>query len=274
MTIDVAYRLGKALPPRPIKLKIPGWAGINNYHGDGGPPQPWHCVPFVEGSTYGIEFLYPYEEEQTVTRVNGEVQFGNPDLPFKCFASGHYGYQSGTDIKIPEGYVIRLEPHPRYFVDEIGDVPLMLPGHLQTQWWTRYFFIVFKSPFEGQKHVFRYGEPFGQFLVVPKKPEYKLRGQTTEEATERSQLSELTFLYDEYLGQNSWRADNGIPFNDKYKQMATAYSKEGMEGIKKLMDQCREKGEEKMQEVQEERSKRMRRISRHLIKRDKNEHQD
>jgi len=263
--IDIAYRLGKALPPRPIKLKIPGWAGTNNYHGDGGPPQPWHCVPFVEGNTYGIEFLYSYEEEQRVTRINGKVEFSNPDLPFKCFANGHYGYQSGTDIKVPDGYVIRLEPHPRYFVDEIGDVPLMLPGHIQTQWWTRFFFIVFKSPLEGQTHIFRYGEPFGQFLVVPKKPDYKLREQNQEEAIERNQLSELTFLYDEYLGQNAWRADNGIPFNDKYKQMASAYAKNGMDGVRELLDKCREKGEQKMQLIQSQTNKK--KIIRRLIKR-------
>jgi hypothetical protein len=269
MTIDIAYRLGKALPPQPIKLKIPGWAGVNNYHGDNGPPQPWHCVPFVEGNTYGIEFLYPYEQEQRVTKKNGQIQFSNSDLPFKCFANGHYGYQSGTDIKVPEGYVIRLEPHPRYFVDEVGDVPLMLPGHIQTEWWTRFFFIVFKCPFEGQTHIFRYGEPFGQFLVVPQKPNYKLRQQNEQESVERSQLAELTFLYDEYLGKNTWRADNGIPFNDKYKQMSTAYAKDGIDGIKKLFEKCREKGEQKMKTIQSKNEKGKNKISRRLIKKTK-----
>jgi len=269
VTIEIAYRLGKALPPRPIKLKLPGWAGENNYHGNGGPPQPWHCVPFVEGNTYGIEFLYPYEEEQIVSKENGQIRFHNPDLPFKCFASGHYGYQSGTDIQIPEGYVIRLEPHPRYFVDETGEVPLMVPGHIQTQWWTRYFFIVFKTPLEGQKHIFRYGEPFGQFLVVPKKPEYKLREQTYEEKIERSQLSELTFLYDEFLGQNTWMADNGIPFNDKYKQLASAYAKNGMQGVKDLFEKCREIGEERQSKEKEKQDEKKKKISRRLIKRQK-----
>lgn len=261
--IDIAYRLGKALPPRPIKLQIPGWAGTDNYHGDGGKAQPWHCVPFVEGSTYGMEFLYPYEEEQIVTRTNGKVIFSNESLPFKCFAEGHYGYQSGTDIKIPDGYVVRLEPHPRYFVDEVGDVPLMLPGHLQTQWWSRYFFIVFKSPFEGQKHIFRYKEPFGQFLVVPKKSQYKLREQTQEESIERSQLSELTLLYDRLLGENTWQADSGIPFNDKYKQLALAYSKKGMDGVRELFDKCKTKyAEEQLaaKKQQDEKSQKIKRV--------------
>lgn len=261
--IDIAYRLGKALPPRPIKLQIPGWAGTDNYHGDGGKAQPWHCVPFVEGSTYGIEFLYPHEEEQIVTRVDGKVIFSNENLPFKCFAEGHYGYQSGTDLKVPDGYAVRLEPHPRYFVDEIGDVPLMLPGHLQTQWWSRYFFIVFKSPFEGQRHVFRYKEPFGQFLIVPKKSQYKLREQTSEEAVERSQLSELTFLYDEFLGENTWRANSGIPFNDKYKQLALAYSKKGMDGVRELFNKCKVKCEERQltEKIQQDaKSKKIKRV--------------
>lgn len=265
MTLDIAYRLGKALPPRPIKLQIPGWAGTNNYHGSGGKPQPWHCVPFVEGNTYGIEFLYPYEEEQIVTRKDGKLIFSNESLPFKCFADGHYGYQSGTDIKVPDDYVVRLEPHPRYFVDEVGDVPLMLPGHLQTQWWSRYFFIVFKSPFEGQKHIFRYKEPYGQFLIVPKKPQYKIREQTQEERIERSQLSELSFIYDEFLGENTWRADNGIPFNDKYKQMSVAYAKKGMEGIKELFAKCKVKGEKKQADQKGEQDKKNKKIKRILL---------
>lgn len=248
--MDIAYRIGKALPPQPIKIKIPGWAGQDNNHSDGATPQPWHCIPFIEGSTYGFEFLYPYTEEQTVTRKNGELIFGNPSLPFKKFANGHYGYQGGTDIKIPEGHVLRLEPHPRYYVDEVGDVPLIVPGHLQTQWWTRFFFIVFKAPFEGQTHVFRYKEPFGQFIILPKKSGYKLRQQTHEEVIERTQLAELLAMYDEFLGPKIWKSDNGIMFNDKYKQLSNAYAKNGIEGVHKLFENCRNKAEQKRSKKQ------------------------
>ena len=58
------YRtFGKGLPPRPIRLEIPGWAGDTSKMEDGSVPQPWHCNPFVEVSTYGLELIYPYDAE-------------------------------------------------------------------------------------------------------------------------------------------------------------------------------------------------------------------
>ena len=61
--------------PRPIKLEIPGWAGEFNSHKDGDKPQPWHCIPFVEGSTYGLELCYPFDTECCVEMRNGEIYF-------------------------------------------------------------------------------------------------------------------------------------------------------------------------------------------------------
>lgn len=76
--IDVLWRTRhKGLPPRPIKLQIPGWAGHDLNHGDGATPQPWHCPPFVDGSTYGLELLYPFDysfnPEQRRARANGRA---------------------------------------------------------------------------------------------------------------------------------------------------------------------------------------------------------
>ena len=51
--LNYKYSLyGKALPPRPIRVKNPGWGGEPQKMVDGSEPQPWHCLPFVEGSTW------------------------------------------------------------------------------------------------------------------------------------------------------------------------------------------------------------------------------
>ena len=74
--LEIKYRTYyKGIPPKKIKLKIPGWSGDSKDYGDGAKPQPWHCVPFVEGSTYGLELIYPFETECVVTREDGKIKF-------------------------------------------------------------------------------------------------------------------------------------------------------------------------------------------------------
>src|SRR5690349_15686445 len=67
-----------APPPRRIRLDVPGWAGISTAHGEGAPAQPWHCQPFVDGATYGLELLYPYPGECTVRNEEGGISFHGP----------------------------------------------------------------------------------------------------------------------------------------------------------------------------------------------------
>src|SRR5581483_5793386 len=115
----------KGLPPRQIRLQIPGWAGDSHDHGDGAKPQPWHCPPWVDGSTYGLELIYPFDTECHVVNDNGEIKFigdfspeqptGIKFPPFMTFAPGHYGYTSALDIQVPDDHVLRIEPHPRFY---------------------------------------------------------------------------------------------------------------------------------------------------------------
>ncbi|MFZ8477729.1 hypothetical protein ACO1MN_15820, partial [Staphylococcus aureus] len=80
------------------------------------------------------------------------------------------------------------EPHPRYYTDDTGTVPLCVPGHIQGEWWSKIFFVVFKAPSPGQKHVFKKGEPYGQILVLPKKMTYSVTKMTEQEAADRNSL--------------------------------------------------------------------------------------
>jgi hypothetical protein len=38
---------------------------------NGSEGQPWHCLPFVKGATYGQELLYPHETECRVVNEDG-----------------------------------------------------------------------------------------------------------------------------------------------------------------------------------------------------------
>jgi hypothetical protein len=185
----------KVVAPAPIRLKIGDWAGSPQKMVDGSEPQPWHCLPFLEGSTYGLELVYPYESECQVVGENGTIRFkwdfarepgqvvsGGEFVSFAPRdASKYYFFNTGLDIQPPPGHVTRTEPHPRYFTDDSGTVPLAMIGHLQGEWYSRRLFVVFRGPRQGQCHIFRKGEPYAQLLFVPQAVKYSTVPLSAEE---------------------------------------------------------------------------------------------
>ena len=235
----------KGEAPRQIRLQIPGWSGEPNEHKNGDVPQPWHCTPFVEGSTYGIELLYSFDTECTVKMVDGEVQFigdfSRENLPesvippFSNFAPGHFGMTSCLDIEVPEGYVLRIEPHPRYYTDETYTVPLAIPGHLNTSMWPRIFFVVFKNPMPNQTYVFRKGEPYAQIIILPRKMLYEITPMTSAESTSRAILEDNLEKYHKKFVQNSWHDHKNNNFDDKYKLLNQIFIRHGKSGVQKFL---------------------------------------
>jgi hypothetical protein len=240
--IDLFWRTNhKGLPPRQIKLEIPGWSGHDTNHGDGATPQPWHCPPFVEGATYGLELLYPFDAECRVSIRNGALHFERDfsaemhtsmrSVPFQEFAPHHYGFTSSLDLLVPDDMVIRVETHPRYFTDASGSSPCAVPGHIHTAFWPRIFFVVFKAPWPGQTHVFRKGEPYAQLLVLPRKARYEVQPMPEEEAHARELASGYIEECGDELARHKWTDDRGQRFDDKYKVLQAAFLKRGREGV-------------------------------------------
>lgn len=239
-----------AEPPKPIKLQIPGWAGEPNDHKTGDKPQPWHCLPFIEGNTYGLELCYPFWTECHVYMKNEKICFdgdfsqensGIPMPPFSAFAPGHFGMTSALDIKVPEGYVLRLETHPRFYTDDKNTTPCCIPGHLQTEWWPKIFFVVFKNPMPGQTYIFRKGEPYGQILIVPKKVSYEISEMSNKEILERNNFDQIIEDYGKTISNNDWNDYLGNNFNDKYKVLSAVFAKSGEEGLNVFIKELIEK---------------------------------
>lgn len=236
----------KGIPPKPIKLKIPGWAGDSHGHSNGDKPQPWHCPPFREGSVYGLELIYPFETECHVKNINGKIIFeGDFELesnqsgvnlpPFSAFAPDHFGFTSSLDLMPPENHIIRIEPHPRFYVDNTGTVPCAITGHLQSEWWPKFFFVVFKSPRPGECLIFKHQEPYAQILVLPKKIDYEIVEMTPEEKTSRKKLEEKIINIGPGIATNTWKDHLGNKFDDKYKVFSGVFSKGGFQGLQDLI---------------------------------------
>lgn len=259
--MKIKYRIwNKGIPPKPIKLEIPGWGGENTDHSTGGKAQPWHCIPWLEGSTYGLELIYPFETETHVKNINGKIIFdanfsqeecfwsNPPSPPFSHFAEGHYGFTSSLDIQAPEDYVVRLEPHPRFFVDHTNTVPIAVPGHIQP-WWPRIFFVVFKTPGVGQTHIFRKNEAYAQILIVPKKPQYEIVPMSYEEQIHRGIQAEKITKLSKTISKARWTDENGNNFDDKYKQLMRNYNTGGYKQIERFLEEADLKHNEKIESI-------------------------
>ncbi len=181
----VKYRVhGTGLPRRQTELPVPGWAGEPQPRVDGSHEQIWHCAPFSEGARYGIEILYPFEQELRVRTHRGRVQLEadwGPDPggglnwpPFRPFGEGFYSYQIVLDLMVDGAWAVRTEPHPRFYADMTSSVPIAVPALIRTSWWPMMFFAIFKAPPKGATHVFRKGEGFLQVIVIPAEPDLTL----------------------------------------------------------------------------------------------------
>jgi hypothetical protein len=229
------YRLhGTRPPPQLIKLAIPGWAGDPGHpRADGSHEQPWHCVPYSESARYGVEVLYPFDEELRVRTVRGKVrleaEWGEPvDLdmmwpPFRPFGVDYYSYQISLDLEVPPGWAIRVETHPRYFTDPTNTTPLAVPALIRTEWWPMMYFCIFKAPPKGVTHVFRKGEPFLSVIVLPAEPDLELIAMTDDEAAERELRGRrLAANRDKLATGTRWISTTNTVFDGTYRNLYRA----------------------------------------------------
>ena len=222
----VKYRLYNAkLNPRRTRLAIPGWAGDNEPRTNGSHEQPWHCIPFSEVATAGIELFYPHDHPLHVTSRGGEAVFdgflppGAEPPPFRSFGAGYYTYQLLIDLKPADGYAIKVETHPRFFTDGTGTVPIAVPALIR-QWWPMINFVVFKMPLPGQTHVFRPGEAFIQMTLVEADAKLELVKMGDEEAAERELQAERIHASRTTLSSDSqWTSSTSTVFDGSYRRI-------------------------------------------------------
>ncbi|MDE2355122.1 MAG: hypothetical protein KGL69_00045 [Alphaproteobacteria bacterium] len=226
-------QFGDRPPPRPIRITVPGWAGERQPRADGQHEQPWHCMPFSEGARYGLELVYPFDPELRVTTREGKVRLeadwgpAPPSMsvwpPFRTFGDDYYSYQLSLDLDVPPGFAVRVETHPRYFTDAAYETPLAVPALIRSDWWPMIFFAIFRAPPPGVTHVFRKGEPFIAFSVIPAEPDLTLEPMDDETAAQREMRSRRLAVSRDRLAEGSrWTSDTRTIFDGTYRNLARA----------------------------------------------------
>jgi tetratricopeptide (TPR) repeat protein len=149
--------------------------------------------------------------------------------------SKFYLFNTSLDIQAPQGHVIATHPHPRFFTDQTGTVPLSLSGHVQTEWWPKKFFVVFKIPSPGQRHIFRKGEPYTELRVVPQRSRYQLQRMDGMQELQRRELERDILVAAPEIASNVWQNPSGYAFNNHYKILASTFARDGIEGVKQAV---------------------------------------
>ncbi len=227
----VRYRSHRpGLVPRRTRMEVPGWAGRSEPRQDGSMEHAWHCLPFTEAARAGLELCYPHPDELRVVAaadcaLRFEGDFGADDgrrPPFRSFGTGYFTYQLLLDLKVDEGFALKAEPHPRFFTDASGTVPIAVPAVIR-RWWPMISFAVFKAPCAGQVHVFRPGEPFMQIAIVPEEDAPDLMPMGEEEAAERELQSRRIHESRSTLGADStWTSATDTVFDGTYRRLLAA----------------------------------------------------
>ena len=218
--------INPALQPRRTRMDVPGWGGDSDPRQDGAHEQPWHCVPFTEAARFGLELPFPNDVEVRVSQHEGRVRFedklGDDDErrpPFRSFGAHYYTYQLLLDLKVAAGLALKVEAHPRFFTDTVGDVPIAVPAIIR-QWWPMINFVVFKMPAPGQTHVFRPGEPMLAVSIVAPDDKLELVPMEAEEAAERELIARRIHASRQTLSADTqWLSSTDTVFDGTYRRL-------------------------------------------------------
>ncbi|MCB0036454.1 MAG: hypothetical protein KDE51_20620 [Anaerolineales bacterium] len=184
-------------------------------------PVPFHCKPWVDGQTVGWTLFYGYLTPITIIGLeNGRVEVENlAELTRETqqprvidqFAERHFGLSSGYYLQTPQGMVSLLVPALR------APAGLeLLTGVIETDWYPRPIFLVYKAPTTGVRIALEYKMELARVVVIPRHEGFKAEAL---DAAELETLAEQEKRYkeEEKTTPTRWQAATGDSFTHLYK---------------------------------------------------------
>lgn len=194
------------------------------------PALPSHCKPWVDANSFGAVVPFPYAYRLTVegtedlprTRVEHAINARHRDV-VGFFAPGYF------TLALP--YYLRTEPRIGLYVTTLpssdDDRPLVR-GLIETWWYPKPLFLVFRRPQPGATVVFEYGDPLCVLLPVVCGPPSVEEMSSDELAAVRDREAE----YDEYLSDHPelrWTSAAGTGFSRRYRVWAARERRSSVE---------------------------------------------
>ena len=232
--------------PNKIKLDTEGWAGSAQEFKSTKKVQPFLCKPFTDANLYGWELIYPYNttvkiyKDINVLKIDAEENWAKDGdlvkkhgVPIGAIGDNHFGINTALDIQVPENYVLRIENHPSFYSEH--NLPCIIPGHLETNWWSSLFFIVCKAPANGETLTISKDCKLAQIFPVIKNLPDNLVEMTKEEKINRAEMYACLNMNRKNLA-SGYKDDKNNFFDNLYKKMSKYYSIFGHDGLNKLVN--------------------------------------
>ncbi|MCA9938771.1 MAG: hypothetical protein KC418_09020 [Anaerolineales bacterium] len=187
------------------------------------PPQavPFHCKPWGDGQRVGWTLFYGYLTDVTISVSAADV-LAVENLPMLAretnqpriihqFAPDHFGIGSGYTLKTPPGFVSLLLP--------ATDPPPgleMITGVIESDWYPRQTFLVFRLPQPDQPVHLTRGAPLARVVVIPR------QDNLTAQPLSAAEMEDLAQVEQQYLAEaedtaSRWTAANGAQFTHLYR---------------------------------------------------------
>ncbi len=218
--------------PDPVRCK-PQISEEDKRLGSQIPPHavPYHCKPWVDGQTIGWTLFYGYLSSVAIRgNEDGGIDVDNLEQLTKetqqadiisQFAKGHFG--------IGSGYTLSTLPDISTLILPVSSSPPGLEaivGLIETDWYPRQIFLVFKVPQPGVEILLEHKTPLARVVMTPRFDELTAQPMTAEEI-EEIEGRRQAYLADESTSDSRWVDAAGNSFTHVYKQWSKRHRKGG-----------------------------------------------
>lgn len=190
-------------------------------------PVPFHCKPWVDGSTAGWTLFYGFLTPLTIVGLaDGQVRIDGIDQlqaetraiqQAHVFAKGLFSLSTGYKLHTSPGMVTLLISPSQ---PPAGYEPLT--AVVETDWFPKDIFLAVKAPAEGETIELEYKSELARAIVVPRQDTTQAVAMDDAEV-EAIMASEAEYLEAQRTTPTRWRAATGDEFTHLYKQRSREY---------------------------------------------------
>ena len=199
------------------------------------PALPSHCKPWLDAHSLGLQMVFPFP--LTLSIIGRETGFAEVEIrPAEKEAEfpGIVGLFAAQHFGLATDYYFKTEPGVGLYVNALPDEwrpkGQLVRGLLETWWYPKHLFLVFKTPAPGEVITFEYGDPLAVLIPVLCEPIHLEEFSPQEEDERRVAYKD----YQEYANQHPevcWTSAEGREFARTYKIFSKMHTARRPRGV-------------------------------------------